>query len=188
MIIYPHNKLTKSVVYTEPEKHYILLKNHIEGLRKIPTLAFSEVVVIVERNLGFEAEHIKRSCKALTGVDFYHDDQAHRTGVLTTDKVKLAAMTLLNLMLRERRVHILPEALLISQDPKGARKRMREQLEVYSMQFKVPDTVFQRGRYALSGKVGGMKDDIVICLQLGVYWTETGRLRHQHGEDSILGK
>jgi hypothetical protein len=49
------------------------------------------------------------------------------------------------------------------------------------MQFKIPDTVFQRGRYALSGKVGGMKDDIVICLQLGVYWTETGRLTKKEG-------
>ena len=73
------------------------------------------------------------------------------------------------------------ESDLVSQDAKRARRRLREQLDIYSMQFKIPDTVFQRGRYALSGKVGGMKDDIVICLQLGVYWTETGRLTKKEG-------
>ena len=36
--------------------------------------------------------------------------------------------------------------------------------------------MFQKGRYALSGKVGGLKDDIVICLQLGIYWTESARV------------
>lgn len=56
-------------------------------------------------------------------------------------------MTLLNLMLRERRVHILPETQLVSQDAHAARKRLREQMEIYSMQFKVPDTVFQRGNF-----------------------------------------
>lgn len=132
--------------------------------------------MIVERNLGFEAEHIRRASQAIPGVKFYYDGQARRTGVLTTDKVKLAAMTLLNVMLRERRVHLLPQETLVSKDPQAQRKRIRDQLEIYSMQFKVPDTVFQKGRYALSGKVGGMKDDVVICLQLGVYWTETGRL------------
>ena len=62
------------------------------------------------------------------------------------------------------------------QDPAGARRRMKEQLEIYSFQFKTPDNVFQKGRFALSGKVGGLKDDIVICLQLGLYWTESARL------------
>jgi hypothetical protein len=53
---------------------------------------------------------------------------------------------------------------------------LREQLETYSMQFKTADTVFQKIRWALSGKVGGSKDDIVICFQRGIYWTETARL------------
>lgn len=193
----------------------------------MPSLRFSKIIIVVERNLGFEvrtrrysmhwffllyilvttvisfscqAEHIRRAAAALEKVEFYYDAKARRTGVLTTEKVKLASMTLLNIMLRERRMHILPESKLISLDARGQRKRLREQMEIYSMQFKVPDTVFQKGmhcpsirfgnhiarltclcavvtgRYALSGKVGGMKDDVVICLQLGVYWTETGHM------------
>jgi hypothetical protein len=79
-------------------------------------------------------------------------------------------------MLREQRVNLLQIDKLISRDPQEARRRLREQLEIYSLQFKTPENAFQRGRYALSGKVGGFKDDIVICLQLGIYWTESIRL------------
>lgn len=172
---------------------------HIAGLRAIKELAFSIVHIIVERNLGFEAEHMQRALIEEEGVIFYRDVQAGRTGVLTTENVKLGAMTLTNIMLRESRVHLASDRTLVSQvrnicvyvimitfvildeyftpqDPPAARRRLREQLEIYSFQFKTPDNVFQKGRFALSGKVGGLKDDVVICLQLGLYWTETARL------------
>ena len=49
-------------------------------------------------------------------------------------------------------------------------------LQVYSFQFKAAITTFQQDRTALSGKVGGMRDDLVIALQLGCYWTSVGVL------------
>ena len=89
------------------------------GCRRLPCvvqeLAFSKVHIIVERNLGFEAEHIERALRMEENVIFYKDVQAGRTGVLTTENVKLGAMTMTNVMLRERRVHILGERLLVSQ-------------------------------------------------------------------------
>lgn len=39
---------------------------------------------------------------------------------------------------------------------------------MYSLQFKSAVNVFGKQRQALSGKVGGMKDDVVICLQLAI--------------------
>ena len=145
-------------------------------IRRIAELRFSPILVYVERNLGFEAEHMMRALHGEENVVFYRDAQANRTGVMTTENVKLGAMTMTNVMLRERRIHMLGADRLASHDPGKARVRLREQLEVYSLQFKEPETVFQKGRYALSGKVGGLKDDIVICLQLGIYWTESSRV------------
>jgi hypothetical protein len=100
---------------------------------------------------------------------FHRDVQAKRLGVLTTDAVKHAMCGLLNSMLRERRVHVAKE--LISRTPDMIRTRMKEQLEVYSYQFKVAETPFNKNQMSLSGKVGGMKDDVCICLQLVIYWT-----------------
>jgi hypothetical protein len=151
------------------------VRTHIAGIRNIPEFKFSPIQVFVERNLGFEAEHFQRALAEEPMVSFYRDEQAGRTGILTTDAVKLGAMTTTNVFMREQRIALLPYTLLVSRDPQDARRRLREQLEIYSLQFKTPENAFQKGRYALSGKVGGFKDDIVICLQLGIYWTETLR-------------
>ncbi len=153
-----------------------MVRQHIASIKRIQELAFSPIQIIVERNLGFEAEHMERALQFEDHVTFYRDAQAKRTGVLTTENVKLGAMTLTNIMLREKKVHLLQGAALVSQDHAAARRRLREQLEIFSFQFKTPDNVFQKGRFALSGKVGGLKDDVVICLQLGLYWTESSRL------------
>lgn len=60
---------------------------------------------------------------------------------------------------------------VVSRDPAGALRRLREQLEVYSYQFKQAETPFNKEKMCLSGKIGGMKDDVAICLQLVTYWT-----------------
>ena len=151
------------------------MRKHIAGIRHIPEFQFSPILIFVERNLGFESEHFQRALSNETLVSFYRDEQAGRTGIWTTDAVKLGAMTTTNVFLREQRIALLPYTQLVSRDPQDIRRRLREQLEIYSLQFKLPENAFQKGRYALSGKVGGFKDDIVICLQLGIYWTETLR-------------
>ena len=61
---------------------------------------------------------------------------------------------------------------LLSENPTGNAKRLNEQLTIYSLQFKEAANVFGKGRAALSGKVGGMKDDVVIAMQLGIYFSK----------------
>lgn len=53
----------------------------------------------------------------------------------------------------------------------GIKRLLSEQLQIYSYQFKSAATVFNKDQCALSGKVGGMRDDLAISLQLAVYWT-----------------
>lgn len=72
-------------------------------------------------------------------------------------------------MLQERRIHI--SKSLISRDAPGALVKLREQLEVYSYQFKDGETPFSKQQMSLGGKIGGMRDDIAICAQLVVYWS-----------------
>jgi hypothetical protein len=64
-------------------------------------------------------------------------------------------------MLRENRLSILPEDKLTCKDPKGFMLKLKDQMNVYSYQFKDPSDPFGKQRVALTGKVGGMKDDIV---------------------------
>jgi hypothetical protein len=147
-----------------------MVAQHIAMLRQVPGRAASPVIIYVERNLGFEAEHHKRALCELPGVSFYVDQKANRLGVLTTESIKHAMCQLVVVMLHERRIHVWNP--LASRDGKGMLLRLREQMEVYSYQFKLGANTFQRDRVALSGKVGGMKDDICICLQLSCYFTQ----------------
>jgi hypothetical protein len=78
-------------------------------------------------------------------------------------------------MLQERRIHVWKP--LASKDERGLLLRLREQMEIYSYQFKAAQNTFQKDAVALSGKVGGMKDDICICLQLACYFTQVERQR-----------
>ncbi len=134
----------------------------------------SQIVIMVERNLGFEAEHHQRALNGIQGTRFRIDHAARRYGILTTEEVKYAMMTLFNNMLRDQRVAF--REPLISEDPVAARRRIQEQMKVYSFQFKQAVNCFGKQRVALCGKVGGMKDDVVIALQLAVYYTENPSL------------
>jgi len=111
----------------------------------------------------------------LPNVRFYVDEQHDRVGVLTTNEVKHAMCQLVVVMLEEKRIHI--RKPLVSRDPRGVAIRLREQMEIYSYQYKQAVTTFQKDAVALSGKVGGMKDDICICLQLACYFTQVERQR-----------
>ena len=101
---------------------------------------------------------------------FRVDHQAKRFGVLTTEEIKYAMMMLTNNMLRDQRIAVADP--LASDDPEGNRARLKEQMIIYSFQFKAAMNVFSNQRVALCGKVGGMKDDVCIALQLAIYFSK----------------
>ena len=154
----------------DPGAQFALVEAHIDRIRANNLFTHSPFVIYVERNLGFEAEHHRRALSALPNCTFYHDAQHDRTGMLTTNPIKHAMCRLVVLMLEEGRLCMRPE--LFSKDPRGMRVKLREQMEIYSYQYKAAATSFQKDAVAVSGKVGGMKDDVCICLQLACYFTQ----------------
>jgi len=154
---------------TEPEKQFALVHRHIDRIREDDIFRQSEIVIMVERNLGFESEHHERALRDIPLTRHRVDHQAKRFGILTTEEIKYAMMTLFNTMLRDQRVNV--REPLVSDDPIANRKRLREQLIIYSFQFKAAANAFGKQRVSLNGKVGGMKDDVCVALQLAVYYS-----------------
>jgi hypothetical protein len=157
---------------TEPQKQFNLVTDHIMRIRRYAHWRLSKIVIYVERNLGHEAEHHRHALKDVPGVTFRIDGNRDRVGVLTTKDTKHAMATMLNVMLREQRMHVWKSPTIISMNPVMVMTRLKEQLHVYSYQYKSANDTFQEERVALSGKIGGMKDDVVIALQLGVYFVD----------------
>ena len=146
------------------------MARHLFDLRRQPGFGASRAIIYVERNLGFEAEHHRRALQYLPNTTFYVDATHDRVGVLTTNPIKHAMCQLVVLMLEERRLHV--RSPLVSRDPGGMAARMREQMEIYSYQYKAAQNTCQKEQVAISGMVGCMKDDICICLQLDCYFTQ----------------
>ena len=82
----------------DPGRQFQLVEDHIRRLREHVDRAGSRVVVYVERNLGFEAEHHKRALDHLPNVTFYVDGKAQRVGVITTEDVKHAMCSLVQVL------------------------------------------------------------------------------------------
>ena len=80
---------------TEPEKQFELVRRHIGRIRDEPMFRFSPIVIMVERNLGFESEHHERALRDLPNCRHRVDHQAKRFGILTTEDIKYGMMTLL---------------------------------------------------------------------------------------------
>lgn len=157
----------------DPAKQFRLLEDHIVRLRQSTSdWLHSRVIIYVERNLGHEAEHHRHALKDIPNVWFREDAKKQRVGVLTTNEIKHGMATLLNVMLREQRLCIFAKEQFVSKDPAGFHERLHEQLHVYSYSHKDPADVFGTQRVALSGKISGLKDDVVVALQLGIFFSD----------------
>ena len=56
---------TDCYLSADPGKQFDLVCEHIGKLRAVPGYAYSRVIIYVERNLGFEAEHHQRALNGL---------------------------------------------------------------------------------------------------------------------------
>lgn len=154
----------------EPCKTFELLRRHIQTLRERHFVFFqSRVVIVCERNLGFEAEHLYRDCKSIPNSVFVCESKdPTRIGVLTTLERKQEFVTYTNVMLRESRIFA-PERLFVNVQANSARKTLLEQLSYFGYTFFAPENPFQRERFHISGKGAGGKDDLCMAFLIGLY-------------------
>ena len=102
-------------------------------------LKFSEIVIMCERNLGFEAEHHERALRNLSKVRHRIDHAAKRFGVLTTEEIKHSMATLTSVMLREKRLNI--RKPLLSENPAAMARKLNEQMHIYRY-FNLKDFIY----------------------------------------------
>ena len=106
-----------------------------------------------ERNLGFEAEHHEKALRDLRLVRHRVDREAKRFGILTTEDIKYAMMTLFSTMMRDQRINV--REPLLSAEPDANRRRLRDQLGIYSFQYKQAANAFGKQR---------VRFDHLICM------------------------
>tara|TARA_B100001142_G_C14324097_1_gene651608 strand:+ start:1535 stop:2419 length:885 start_codon:yes stop_codon:yes gene_type:complete len=159
----------------DPFKTFGLLDAHIKAVRATYSdLVFAQCKVIVERNLGFEAEHLYRECRKFDNLVFMKERNSDRIGVLTTQNIKLGFTTYTNILLRENRVFCVKSGF-IDLSKSGSRDTLFDQLSFFSFTFSAPATVLQKERFAISGKANGGKDDLAMAFLIGLYFSADPR-------------
>jgi hypothetical protein len=161
----------------EPTKTFDILRRHIIAIRKThKILSYSQVNIIVERNLGFEAEHLFRECRhTIQNCRFVGEPLCDRIGVLTTQELKLAFVTYTNIIMRENRIFVYDETKFVDVGSNRTRITLYDQLSFFGFTFSKQDNVFQKEKYAISGKTSGGKDDLCMALLIGMYFCIDGR-------------
>jgi hypothetical protein len=139
-------------------------------------LCNSTVHVIVERNLGFEAEHLYRECReTIENCFFVGEPLSDRIGVLTTQSLKLAFVTYSNIIMRENRIFVTDSDSFVDVNKNNTRNVLFDQLSFFGFTFSRPENQFQKEKYAISGKASGGKDDLCMALLIGMYFCLDGR-------------
>jgi len=172
-----HQILGAEVLQTkDPYKTFELLKEHIRAVRaRDENYACSNVCIIVERNLGFEAEHLFRECRdTIQNSSFVCEPGIERIGVLTTHSRKVAYVGVMNNLLRETRIFIDREGWVDCGKNKTT-TMLLEQLSFFGFAFTRPENAFQKEKMAISGKSSGGKDDLCMALLIGLFFVVEDR-------------
>lgn len=161
----------------EPTKTFDILERHIDQVRQSYSMLRNSIVsIIVERNLGFEAEHLFRECRhKIQRCVFLREPLANRVGVLTTQELKLAFVTYTNVILRENRMFACDTACFVDVGKNKTRDILKDQLSFFGFTFSKQDHIFQKEKYVITGKTSGGKDDLCMALLIGMYFCLDGR-------------
>jgi len=157
-------------VPAEASSQHKLLIDHINKLRTLRSLQWCQVVLGLESNLGFEAQHAVHSLKRaglrnwvtlMEGVD-------GTCGLLTTNASKEVMCVALQQLLSSNHLHVSTNMLSISTSPREVFDQMVQEVRGYMIYVDPPKTLFAKPRRTFTGKVGGHNDDVVIALQLAI--------------------
>lgn len=160
----------------DPEENTRRLIAHVAALRKqVRGLKTSQVIVLVESNLGLEATHafygVLRS--ATTDWCFMREDKG-MLGVRTDERLKAQMVYGLGSKLREKCVYWHADMVYVGGDgaylnTAGIQREACHQLRSYMRIIEPPKTLNQLEKVRYSGKLGGNRDDLAIVIQMNLH-------------------
>ena len=145
-----------------------LVIDHIARVRKIKGLENATVVLQLESNLAFECQHIIHSLQE-RGVSKWvalSEGQGGTIGWLTTNERKEAMCFQMRDALRLGNIFLSEGFFSVLMEDHEAIKCIRDELCRFAIVTEPAKTLFGKIRKTYTGKLGGLQDDLAICLQL----------------------
>lgn len=166
-----------------PHKYEKIIIEHCSNLRKLYNT--SPFIFILENNLGLEAAHLERfirTCFNQRSINgkfmILREDNSHKIGVLTNHYVKEKMYYMLLEILKDSMISISTKFICISDTTENILNEMKKQFRDFSIIQKGHSNPFQKVSRTFTGKISSTnKDDLIISLQLNLFWSK--RFRHK---------
>jgi hypothetical protein len=163
---------------SEPVKTHAEIRNclrhHFERINSFSTFKGSTKVFIPENNLGNEATHMHAMVSDMADVvTYYEKGKNQRPGVNKTLPITDDYQFLLGTKLHEHAVRFYTDYFTTSRrhTQESISGLLQEQMERYHYVYKEGNDDMSKGKYTITGKMGGDKqDDLLIALMMCVYW------------------
>jgi hypothetical protein len=159
-----------------------LLVDHIYAIRLHRQTKYAPIVIIPEANMSFIAtDRIATMVESLrleniTVVAHRRPngqlDPNGRYGVVTTEARKVLYVNEIRTLLSNQRLKFIATEELIGRNAFVDKATLGEQLKAYKEEIIPGDEYGMRpSKRRYSGKSTGMRDDLCLALQIGVYWS-----------------
>jgi hypothetical protein len=147
-----------------------MIRGHIERLREYPEYAEAYIEVFVESNLSYlSANAVANMVMSYPRVNVAREDKLGRYGVHTGEAEKENYAKGLGIIMMDNMLHFAHH--VASVDWKENRMGLIDQLRVFRrevIESKSPG--FSNPKVCYTGKSHGRKDDLVLALQIALYW------------------
>jgi hypothetical protein len=158
---------------TEHVEIMAMVVGHLKSLRAVKAYQGAHIYLFIEANMSW------LSADFVAGYTRQHDDNLsvvsadaskhHRPGVWTGPTEKENYTAALISLLQDNRLYFAKNTT--SERLAEHQLDLKRQLTVFRKEIKAPvDQVFGRFTVAFSGKAPGKKDDLVLALQICLYW------------------
>jgi hypothetical protein len=170
-------------IYSTGDRDIIsLLVDHICNIRRQPQLKHAPIVIIPEANMSFIAtDRMSTIVESLrledvTVVRYMRPDgkvdDRGRYGVVTTEARKILYVNEVRTLLDASRLKFVALEDMIGKNVEVDKATLGEQLKAYKEEIIPGDEYGTRApKRRYSGKGTGMRDDLCLALQIGVYWS-----------------
>lgn len=151
------------------ETHKLVVA-HIARVRQIKNLQDATIVLCLESNLAYEAQHIIHTLQqaGLKKWVALQEGAGQTLGWLTTNERKESMCMQLRDALRVGNIAFCSEFFSTTASVREAKQVLEDELRNFCILVEPAKTPFGKVKRTYSGKVGGRNDDLVITLQLAI--------------------
>lgn len=155
----------------DDKEEYMLLHRHFRKMNENKMFRESRKIFFPENNLGLESAHLDSMVADLKDVETFWETEK-KPGVCKDGKATRGYQFLLSNCLAEGGLRFDRDCFTVTREKtvQCMKDQLADQMYRFHWEKKKAPDVMGKDRYALTGKIGSMQDDLLITVAMIIYW------------------